>query len=164
MLATDSTIFLLVSADVGQNANRLAKEDPGKITLMVKYYWIQSFLYQFAVTMPKYSALLFYIRLFGVKEISGIFRKNILAAFGLVTIWTLLAVVVNVVQCTPVQKMYRPFTPGHCAGWGRALEIAGASSVIDVYIMLLPVPILWSLQAGRTRKMMLTGFFFCAYW
>ena len=131
---------------------------------MVKYYFLQCFVYPIAVTMPKYSALLFFVRVFGVKEISGIFRKSVLVAFGLVTIWSLLAVVISITQCTPVRKMYLPLTPGHCHGVSRALGIAGASSVIDVYIMLLPVPILWSLHAGRTQKMMLTGFFFCAYW
>ncbi|CAD6592249.1 MAG: hypothetical protein ASARMPREDX12_005949 [Alectoria sarmentosa] len=29
--------------------------------------------------------------------------------------------------------------------------------------MLLPLPILWSLHTGPTRKIKLTGFFFCAY-
>ena len=88
-----------------------------------------------------------------------------LAAVSLVTLYLLIALPFVVVQCIPVRKAWIPIIPGHCIDtFSWSLGIATVSVIIDVYIMLLPVPILWSLHAGRKRKMLLTGFFFCAYW
>lgn len=54
---------------------------------------------------------------------------------------------------------------GRCLNTNRWFLGSTISSVIiDVYIMFLPLPVLWTLHTGRARKVVLTGFFFCAYW
>ena len=161
MLATESIVVLLVSTGLGHHDSQLASE---KVSLMVKYIFVQDVLYQFALTMPKYSALLFYVRVFGIREKSGLFRINLLAAAALVSVWLLSALLFFIFECNPVRKGWLPLTPGHCFDLFRFLWIAASSTLIDVYIMLLPLPILWSLHTGPTRKIKLTGFFFCAYW
>ena len=90
---------------------------------------------------------------------------NILAAAGLVTVWFLLALPFAIFQCAPVRKVWLPLIPGHCVNTSSwFLGIATVSVIIDIYIMLLPLPILWSLHVGRKRKLILIGFFICAYW
>lgn len=131
---------------------------------MLKYFYIDRLLGQLAITMPKYSALLFYVRVFGVKGNLGLFRINLLAAVGFVTAWLLFVLPFNAFNCTPVRKAWLPLATGHCldtSPW--YLGILALSVIIDVYSMLLPVPILWSLHARRRRKLILTEFFFCAY-
>ena len=54
--------------------------------------------------------------------------------------------------------------PGHCVGTSYwVVGFAAVSTILGVYIMLL-LPILWNLLMWRKPKMMLTGFFFYAYW
>lgn len=161
VLATLSTILLLVPTGLGRHKSQF---DPEKLSLALKYSYVHELLYQPAITMPKYSALLFYVRVFEVKWDSRLFRMNILVCVGLVTVWFLFALLFDVFQCTPIRKVWVPLIPGHCINTTHwFLGIATVSVIVDFYIMLLPLPILWSLHAGRKRKMILTGFFFCAY-
>ena len=161
-LTAISTILALVPAGLGQHRSQI---DPEKYPLLLKYIYIHEVLYPLGVTMPKYSALLFYVRVFGIKSTSGLFRKSILVAVGLVTLYPLIAVPFEAIQCTPVRKVWTPLISGHCINifsWSEGITIVGV--ITDFYIMVLPIPILWSLHSGRKRKLILTGFFFCAYW
>ena len=155
-------MLLLISANLGHHENRTASK---RLLLSLKYGYVQKLLYQPAITMPKYSALLFYVRVFGVGADSRVFRMNIVTAAGVVTVWFFWALLFGFLECSPVRKNWLPTIPGHCiraSNW--FLGLAAVSTIIDVYIMLLPLPILWRMHTGRKRKMMLTGFFFCAYW
>lgn len=62
--------------------------------------------------------------------------------------------------CTPVKKSWYPEIPGHC-GDSNMKYIAAASVdlVIDVIIIVLPMPILWGLQLPLARKIALMGVF-----
>ena len=161
-LTAISTILALVPACLGQHRSQI---DPQKYPVLLKYIYIHEVLYPIGITMPKYSALFFYIRVFGIKSTSGLFRKNILIAIGLVTLNLLIALVLAAIQCTPVRKVWTPLIPGHCINYiQRSESITIVSVIIDFYIMVLPIPILWSLHSGRNRRLILIGFFFCAYW
>ena len=161
-LTAISTILALIPAGLGQHQSQI---DPQKYHLLLKYIYIHEVLYPLGITMPKYSALLFYVRVFGIKSTSGFFRKNVLVAIGVVTVYLLIALPFEAIQCTPVRKVWTPRIPGHCINifrWSESITIF--SVIIDFYIMILPIPILWSLHSGRKRKLILIGFFFCAYW
>ena len=163
VLAAISTILVLVvSTGLGQHRGQLDKE---KYPLLIKYNYIHEIFYPLGITMPKYSALLFYVRVFGIKSTSGLFRKNVLVALGLVTLYLLTALPFQAMQCIPVRKIWTPLIPGHCVNiFHSGVSFTIVSVIIDFYIMILPIPILWSLHSGRKRKVFLTGFFFCAYW
>ena len=161
MLGTLSIILAWVSAGLGRHVSQVSREN---LVLGFKYRYTIGYLYHFGITLPKYSAILFYIRVFKWRS-SPLFRVNTLLVAGLVTAWLLFALFSTVFQCIPVRKGWLPLTPGHCLNtdhWFLGSTIS--SVVIDVYIMLLPIPVLWNLHTGRARKMVLTGFFFCAYW
>ena len=156
-------LLLLISTNLGHHENQTASN---RLLLSLKYGYVHELLYQPAITMPKYSALLFYVRVFGVGADSRFFRMNIVAAACVVTVWLFWALLFDIFQCSPVRKIWLPTTPGHCirASSNWFVAFAAVNTVIDVYIMLLPLPILWSMHTGRKRKIVLTGFFFCAYW
>ena len=162
VLAALSTVLLLVSAGLGNHESQLSSE---KTSLVLKYLYIHSLLYPPAITLPKYSALLFYVRVFGIRQNLGLFRANTLASAGLVTAWFLFAVSYDIFQCTPIRKAWLPQITGHCTNTSNwYLGNAAFSTIVDMCITLLPLPVLWSLHTERKRKMILTGFFFCAYW
>ena len=153
----------LVSVGLGRHVSQIP---PDEFALSFKYRYAAGYLYHIGITLPKYSAILFYTRVFKCNwRTSYFFRANIMLAAGLVTAWLLLAVPSTIFQCIPVRKSWLPQVPGYC-GYANQWLLGStiASVVIDVHIMLLPVPVLWSLHTGRPRKLILVGLFFCAYW
>ena len=149
-----------VSDGLGHHTNSL---DPNQIALGFKYYFAVVSLSTLSISLPKYSAVFFYIRVLNMK--STLNRIAVYVALGLVTAWLLFTILSTVFQCTPIRKAWLPLIPGHCNSLHYQLVGSSiASVIIDLYIMLLPIPILWTLHTGRSRKIVLTGFFFCAYW
>lgn len=160
LLGILSVTLAWISIGLGHHASQVSDEN---IVLGFKYRYAIGNLYHFGITLPKYSAICFYIRVFTWRS-STLFRINTLVVAGLVTAWLLFAVPSTVFQCTPIRKGWLPLTPGRCLDANQWFLGSTISSVIiDVYIMLLPIPVLWNLHTGHARKMVLTGFFFCAY-
>ena len=160
VLAVISIGFLWVSDGFGHHTSQLA---PNQVALSLKYYFAVVNVSALGISLPKYSAVFFYIRVFKMK--STIYRIAVYTALALVTAWLLFAVLSEVFQCTPLRKAWLPLVPGHCNNMhDRLVGSSIASVIIDLYIMLLPIPILWTLHTGRSRKIVLTGFSFCAYW
>ena len=149
-----------VSNGLGHHASQVPLEDLAK---GLKFLYGGTFIFGLAITMPKYSALFFYVRMF--KTNSRFFRISLWVVGALITAWILSAIPPTIIQCTPVRKAWLPLTPGYCLdSYKWALGSAIVSVVIDFLIMLLPLPVLWNLHTGRSRKVVLTGIFFCAYW
>ena len=160
MLVTLSTVLQWVTDGLGRHINRLS---PEKAALGIKYLFVAILFFDLGISLPKYSAILFYKRLLRLD--STLYRINVRIVLGLVTAWIILAFFSSLFQCTPIRKVWIPATPGHCINLNHwFVGSATASVLIDSYIMLLPLPVLWKLHVGRSRKIVLTGFFFCAYW
>ncbi len=160
VLAELSILLQWVSDGLGHHTSQLSPEETA---LGPKYLYAAIYFYDLGISLPKYSAILFYMRIFRLN--STLYRINVWIALGLVTAWILFAIPSTVFQCTPIRKAWMPLTPGHCIStYQWFLGSAISSVIIDFYIMLLPLPILWTLHTGRSRKIVLTGFFFCAYW
>ena len=159
-LVTISIALLWVSDGLGHHTSQLA---PKQLALGLKYFYAVNYPCALGISLPKYSAVFFYIRV--LKMRSTLYRIAVYIAFGLITAWLLFAILSAAFQCIPVRKVWLPLIPGHCSDeYSRLLGGAIASVIIDLYIMLLPIPILWTLHTGRFRKIVLTGVFFCAYW
>ena len=160
MLAVISIGLLWVSYGLGYHTSQLA---PNQFALSFKYYFAIVNLSALGISLPKYSAVFFYIRV--LKMQSMLYRIAIYIALVLVTAWFLFATLSEVFQCNPMRKAWLRLVPGHCKDMhDRLVGSSIASVIINLYIMLLPIPILWTLHTGRSRKIVLTGFFFCAYW
>ena len=160
MLATQSIFIPWVSDGLGRHFSQLA---PEKMTLSLKYSYAINYPYGLGISLPKYSAIFFYIRVLRLN--STRYRINVYIALSLITAWILFAILSTIFECTPIRKAWLPLTPGSCLnGYQWYLGSAISSVIIDFYIMLLPLPVLWTLHTGRSRKMVLTGFCLCAYW
>ena len=162
IFASSSVHLLMISVGLGRHASQISPEN---FTLFRKYSYAAQFGYRTGITMPKYSALLFYVRVFRIKWDSIIFRINIFIAASFCTVQLLVDLFLDIFICVSLQKYWLPLVSGHCINsFSRVFGTAISSVFIDVYIMLLLISVLWSLYAGRVRKIVLTGFFFCAYW
>ena len=63
-------------------------------------------------------------------------------------------------QCTPLEKVWNPDTPGHCIKKSVILLRSAVANVFtDVFIAVLPVKIIWGLQMPIRRKISVTAVF-----
>ena len=131
--------------------------------LISKYDYICLLLGIFHIALPEFSVLFFYARLF--KKTSRTFRVGLFVTSAFVTAWMLYSLIFLLLQCEPIEKNWLLATSGHCRdpyNWHIGYTVS--SVAIDLLIMLLPLPILWNLHVGRSRKVALTGLFLCGYW
>ena len=122
-------------------------------------------LYDVAIALPRFSTLLFYARVFNAQG-NKVLRITLWVTAALNTGWIVFAVISSIFQCTPIDEAWKPaIAHGHCTdtySWWMGSAIS--SVIIDVIILLIPMPILWTLQVRPLRKSLLLGLFACGYW
>lgn len=54
--------------------------------------------------------------------------------------------------------------PGNCLNTGSlSMGISFGSLIIDVIILVMPIPMLWKLQIKAIRRIQISGAFVCGY-
>ena len=158
-ISTNAIILYYISNGLGKHFDTVPpqKQVQGLEALFAVY-----FTYDFGISLAKTSALFFYSRVFTTHDPRV--RWALWTTQGLVAAWLISILVSTVTLCIPVQKSWLPTISGHCentqAVW---LGSAVSSVVIDLIILLFPMPILWSLQITLGRKMLITGVLLCGY-
>ena len=62
--------------------------------------------------------------------------------------------------CTPIDKYWKPETPGHCLVLTKAVYAYGSMNCIsDLFIFVLPLPMIWQLKLSRKEKLGVTLIF-----
>ncbi|KAE8422281.1 hypothetical protein BDV36DRAFT_311397 [Aspergillus pseudocaelatus] len=114
-----------------------------------------------------YCATAFVIyRLMDDSEILGAIH-GVLPAFRMVSnclivfiaLWAVVALLVNIFQCNPVQFYYdKTLQGGHCMhGQTKFFQAMGSIALVeDVTILLMPVPIVWRLKITLRQKIAVT--------
>ena len=150
----------LISVGYGHHFARLSANQVESVS---KFDYACLLLGIFHITLPKYSVLFFYARLF--EKSSRSFRASLYVAGAFSTAWLLYNLIFLLLQCAPIKKNWLIETPGHCHNpydWHVACTVS--SVAIDLLILLLPLPTLWNLHTRQSRKVTLTGLFICGYW
>lgn len=103
----------------------------------------------------KISIIVFLKRLLGTLRTYAII-SNCLIVF--IAVWAIVALLVNIFQCTPPQYYYDKTLNGHCMGGQRAFfqSMGSISLVEDVIILCLPIPVVWNLQITFRQKIAVT--------
>lgn len=66
----------------------------------------------------------------------------------------------NVFSCIPVEKAWNPIVPGHCLNPVYLPYVSGiSSSALDLYTLVLPVPVLVGLNMDLKRKVKVIAVF-----
>lgn len=116
------------------------------------------FVYLFELFLIKISILAFYRRIFGR-------NWSIWICLFLTTGWTVGSMIALLVSSDPVvyfwTSTYNP-TGGHYRYnfYNYYIGNAAANVVIDVLILLIPIPVVWRLKLRVTQKIMITSVFF----
>ncbi len=81
-----------------------------------------------------------------------------------VYIWFLGILISVVFSCVPVQKSWMPMIDGHCSNVDTVwLGSVIPSTIIDLIILIMPLPMIWKLQMKLTKKILVMGVFVCGY-
>ncbi|KAI0458582.1 hypothetical protein F5B21DRAFT_500475 [Xylaria acuta] len=121
--------------------------------LFLKLLYAIDLLWISCLTSIKISILHFYSMVFR----NRVFLRFVYAAIGLCGAFGIGAFVGRALICTPPQKKWIPETPGHCGDEIKYyLAISSIDFAIDIIIILLPMPVLWTLHLPRVKKIGLT--------
>ena len=113
-------------------------------------YWGES-LYYFASFFTKTSVLMLIARIFRPHRKSVFFANCVISIIGL---YYILALFLKSFRCRPIRKAWDIQANGRCIIDQYFLLLADIiiSTITDVVILLLPVPLIWRLQTSRKRK------------
>ncbi|KAL4998917.1 hypothetical protein BDV10DRAFT_200925 [Aspergillus recurvatus] len=156
-----SLILAWRDVGLGYHADIVAANNPQHIKTGAQYLYIAIF-FDGSVCFPKLSALFFYARIFQTTH--RIFSTHLWIAGTLTAAWLLSAWISTLLECRPLAKVWTPALPGTCIDtyiW--YLVTAILSSLIDMYILLLPVRLIWALRISLRRRVYVLITFFMTY-
>lgn len=155
-------IFWWIHLGLGQHANTLPAEH---LLAGPKIIFIAAFFYNAAITLPKFSVLFFYYRIF--ESTSTWLFCGLWVIGGMNAAWLVSAWISTIFQCVPVRAAWDPaFQEGSRCFDQRTwfLGTAIPSMIIDFLILILPLPRLWKLKATWRKRLMVACIFVCGYW
>jgi hypothetical protein len=141
---------VLVDLGVGRHIWAVPPED---IPRILKLLYIAYLFYGFSLTVTKSATLVFFSRVFPSYTVSRWWIRAIWATHALNIAWLLGYTFVIIFQCKPIAFFWDMSLEGTCA---RQINIyigsAVPSVIIDLIILILPVPMLLHLQTSKARK------------
>ncbi|KAI1173321.1 hypothetical protein F4777DRAFT_457325 [Nemania sp. FL0916] len=131
----------------------------------LKFETVASLVHHTGSNTVKLSILFLYRRLFDLRTKAKYFINGAIVAVAILYFALLIAIIF---LCIPVQKAWDNSIDGHCSDPVPVTYLSGVSnSVIDIYVLLVPVPLLWKLNMRPKQKLKLSavfgiGIFACA--
>ncbi|OTA98156.1 hypothetical protein M426DRAFT_120744 [Hypoxylon sp. CI-4A] len=135
---------------------------PQGVEPFLKLFWALYYVFDTGTAVSKASALFFYARLFGIANTR--FKHALWVVHAMNGIWLVGVLLRALFMCSPIEKAWKSELPGHCNNTSVSwLGSVISSLVIDIIILVLPLPILWNLHMKAVRKIQITGVFVCGY-
>ncbi len=149
----------MLDLGLGIHAQDMKPQDYSKFLRML---WVAAYMFICGLSIARSSALFFYIRIFGVLE--SWYRYILWLVHAMNTAWLVVLILVFSFQCSPPDRVWKPHLPGTCLD-KQLIMLGGviSSLVIDVLVLMLPLPMLWELNMKLLRKLQITGVFVCGY-
>ena len=119
-----------------------------------KLLFTAELIYLVLVVTIKLSFLVFYARIFHPSR-----AMKWLARFGMagIVLFNTAIFFRSAFACKPVKKIWTPFEPGTCIEREILACASGFFNVFsDLYILVLPMPFIWSLKTRTSKKLKLT--------
>ena len=119
------------------------------------FYSAQVF-YTLVQFITKISILLCFLRIFPQRW----FRYTIYSTITFITLKGIIILFILIFRCLPISSIWdRSVTPKCLKLYTIVYAAAGFSIFEDVWILVLPIPVLQSLNIKRAKKLVLVGMF-----
>ncbi|KAN0083885.1 putative integral membrane protein [Elaphomyces granulatus] len=143
----------LLGSLVGEVMNgmgvHLADIPPNILTKQLIWFYVSIPLYQTSLCSAKASVSFQYLRVFPITRIR-ILCYIIIGALGA---FALAAIITSIVTCMPVSKFWNPAQPGYCLNREAMWFSHSAFHILtDVVLLILPMPVINSLQLPKRQK------------
>ncbi|KAF2084270.1 hypothetical protein K490DRAFT_75929 [Saccharata proteae CBS 121410] len=154
LIVAPLTCLSVVLAEAGLGRDMWAI--PAKnVTRILYIYYIDEDLYLSALPMLKISICCFYLRIFPERNL----RRIIWAVIGLCAGYGIAFVLVSIFQCRPISYAWNQWDGEH-AGTCNNINAQGWTSavlniVLDLTVIILPLPFLAKLQLNKRKKVLL---------
>ncbi|KAK3337576.1 hypothetical protein B0T19DRAFT_455435 [Cercophora scortea] len=123
-----------------------------------KLFTISQYIYILLTLFIKLTLLVFYYRLFSVP--SARYKYVLHTMVALVIALNVGIFFATVFNCTPRAHAWDPSVPGTCSKTGVLPWFSGASSSLtDIIVLLIPVPILWRMNMAFNKKVRVMAVF-----
>lgn len=128
--------------------------EENEILLKIIYALLQFLLASYAAT--RFSILALYLRIFSDRKL----RTAIWALTAFVALQWLGFAITSVFQCIPVYHFWDRAVEGTCVDVDKFYRsVTPFNLVVDIVLVLMPLPTVWQLKATNTRKWALTLLF-----
>ncbi|KAF2735823.1 hypothetical protein EJ04DRAFT_179467 [Polyplosphaeria fusca] len=151
-----SITCLMPAAGMGRHYWTLSEQE---VENYFKYIWATNVTYTSSTTLIKLAVLFQYLRLFDMQGSTP--RRITVSMIVFIALWGSTFFFLALFSCNPIEKNWKFLVPGKCVAWGSkdpdalfASFTAHSTSnmVLDLSVLLLPVPFLRQLRAqGKTR-------------
>ncbi|KAF2471424.1 uncharacterized protein BDR25DRAFT_286022 [Lindgomyces ingoldianus] len=129
---------------------------PYDLTQVRKGDYVFSHFYDIALVTVKLGILALYHRVFVVP----LFRRVVLATAAFVLAWGVGITVTLALLCRPIEAYWDPKVTGKCLDLTKFTYFTNISNLItDIWIFLIPVPVIWHLQLQTKKKLLLCFIF-----
>lgn len=160
-LAQLGLVIYWTTFGLGKHADQVPYDD---IMRGLRILYIRYFFFCFGLSLAKLSCLLFYARVFTVTTANRAWCTSLCTIAAFVIGWDVFCVLSATLQCIPVTKAWNERLLGHCLDTYRWWLNGGiVNIIIDVSILVLPMPLLWKLKMDRSRILLLAFVFICGY-
>lgn len=123
--------------------------------------FVFNFVYNTGLSLIKLSVLLFYVRVF--RPVQN-YRVAFWIVGAMIIGWCIAINFLALFTCIPIRKAWTPTVPGHCLRTQSTfLGTAISNIVIDVIVLILPMPMIYRLHIGTIRKIGLVAVFAAGY-
>ncbi|KAL6861929.1 hypothetical protein J3F83DRAFT_746202 [Trichoderma novae-zelandiae] len=152
-VALEGVVIWAIFNGMGKHTNELTMDEYGvqfKLILASGVTWL------LGTVFIKLSVLWLYTRIFAVKP----FLYWAYVMMGVVGAYGIAFLVLFMTQCHPISQQWDPVPGGSCRNIVvQELTSVSLNMVIDIAIVILPLPALWSLQLAVRSKLVVSVMF-----
>lgn len=117
--------------------------------IIIKCFYVLQLAYVATLPLVKISVLLFYYRIFPQKR----FRYALYGMGTFLVLFFLSSVLAVVLQCLPIHAFWEPDFTHHCFDQVTFYIAQGSLNFVsDVFVVLMPIPLLWKLRLPLARR------------
>ncbi|TRX88462.1 hypothetical protein FHL15_010652 [Xylaria flabelliformis] len=150
-------ISSVIYGGVGRHEAYVLKYEPHAFETWAQTLFVTELLYGLVFPIEKTTILLLYLRLF---RIHRWFRITTYLLITYIWLWGISEVIVAISQCIPIAYQWDKSLNGHCIDQLAYYRWVSVPNVIhDVIMLILPLPMVWSLQIDLRQKLALSGVF-----
>lgn len=151
---------LMIRSGFGLHAASL---EPESLSQCLKLFFAVAIIYNQGIGLIRISALCFYMR--ALKSREKFFRYCLWSGIVANAMWVLGFLLVIIFQCKPIYAFWDRSAEGYqCIELFPTQLGSGITSVVlDLWVLLAPMPVLWKLQMKRSKKVGLATIFLMGY-